>query len=102
VQDELPAADDTESEYSKGCQDPFDGHDPYNRAIKLLATICGSELEHNNATDGSPKEDTNIMSAPQPATAAVICQKSNGQSAALARSPSTILTPNDPKCLNRW
>jgi hypothetical protein len=67
MQDELPAANDTESQYTKGCQDPFDSQDPYNGAIKLIATVCGSEL------DGSRKEDTNIMSALQPATAAVIC-----------------------------
>jgi hypothetical protein len=89
--------DDTESEYAKGCQDPFDGQDPYDRAIKLLATACGSELEHNDAIDGSPKEDTNIMSAPQPATAAVICQKLDSQSATLARGPSTIPAPDDPE-----
>jgi hypothetical protein len=100
AQDELPAADDTESEYTKGCQDPFDGQDPYNRATKLLATVCGSELEHNDAMDSSPKEDTNIMSAPQPATAAVICQESvttmDGQSATL-RSPLVIPAPDDPE-----
>jgi hypothetical protein len=89
--------DNTESEYTKACQDPFDGQDPYDGAIKLLATVCGSELEHNDAMDGSPKEDTNIMSAPQPATAAVVCQKSDGQSATLARSPSTIPAPDDPE-----
>jgi hypothetical protein len=93
VQDELPAANDTKSQYTKGYQDPFDGQDPYDGAIKLLATVCGSEL------DGSRKEDTNIMSAPQPATAAVICQKSDGQSATLAGSPSTIPAPNDPEML---
>ena len=76
MQDELPAADDTELEYTKGCQDPFDGQDPYDGAIKLLATVCGSELEHNDAMDSSPKEETNIMSALQPARAAVIYQES--------------------------
>jgi hypothetical protein len=91
VQDELLAADNTESEYTKRCQDPFDGQDPYDGAIKLLATVCRSEL------DGSPKEDSNIMSAPQPATAAVIFQKSDGQSATLAGSPSTIPAPDDPE-----
>jgi hypothetical protein len=101
VQDELPAADDTELEYTKGCQDPFDGQDPYDGAIKLLATVCGNELEHNNAIDSRPKEDTNIMSAPQPATAAVICQESvmaiDGQSPPLAGSPSIIPAPDDPE-----
>ena len=97
MQDELLAADDTESEYTKGCQDPFDGQDPYDGAIKLLATVCGSELEHNDAIDSSPKEDTNIISALQPAIAAVICQKLDGQSATLARSPSTIPAPDDPE-----
>ena len=71
MQDELPAADDTESEYTKGCQDPFNGQDPYNGAIKLLAAVCDGELEHNDSRDGGPKGDTNIMSAPQPATAAI-------------------------------
>jgi hypothetical protein len=47
--------------------------------------------------DGSPKEDTNFMSAPQPATAAMMCQKSDGQSATLAGSPSTIPAPDDPE-----
>jgi hypothetical protein len=89
--------DNTESEYTKGCQDPFYGQDPCDGAIKLLATICGSELEHNDAMNGSLKEDTNIMSAPQPATAAVLCQKSDGQSATLARSPLTIPAPDDPE-----
>ena len=73
MQDELPTANNTKLEYTKGCQDPFNGLDPYNRAIKLLAAVCGSELEHNNLIDGGPKEDTNIMSAPQPTMAAVIC-----------------------------
>jgi hypothetical protein len=73
VQDELLGADNTESEYTNGCQDPFDSQDPYDGAIKLLATVCDSKLEHNNAMNSSPKEDTNFMSAPQPATAAVMC-----------------------------
>jgi hypothetical protein len=51
VQDKLPAADDTESRYAKSCQYPFDGQDPYDGAIKLLATVCGNELEHNDAMD---------------------------------------------------
>jgi hypothetical protein len=100
VHDELLAADNTKSEYTNGCQDSFDGQDPYDGAIKLLATVCGSELEHNVATDGSPKEDTNIMSAPQPAAAAVICQESviamDGQYTTL-RSPSAIPAPDDPE-----
>jgi hypothetical protein len=91
VQDELPTADDTKSQYTKGCQEPFDSQDPYDGAIKLLATVCSSKL------DGSCREDTNIMSALQPATAAVIYQKLDGQSATLARSPSTIPAPDDPE-----
>ena len=71
MQDELPAADDTESEYAKGCQDPFNGQDPYDGAIKLLAAVCDGEVEHNDSMDGGPKEDTNITSAPQPATAII-------------------------------
>jgi hypothetical protein len=93
--------DNTESEYTKGCQDPFDSQDPHDGAIKLLATVCGSELAHNDPMDGSPKEDTNIMSAPQAATAAAICQKSDGQSATLAGSPSTIPPPDDPEMLEQ-
>ena len=81
MQDELPAADDTESEYTKGCQDPFNGQDPYDGAIKLLAAVCDSELEHNDSMGGRPKEDTNIMSAPQPATAAMVSQESVAASA---------------------
>ena len=72
MQDELLTADDTESEYTKCCQDPFNGLDPYDRAIKLLAAVCDGELEHNDSMDGRPKEDTNIISAPQPATAAMV------------------------------
>lgn len=103
VQDKLPAADDTESRYAKSCQYPFDGQDPYDGAIKLLATVCGNELEHNDAMDSRPKEDSNILSAPRPATAAVIYQElvmaMNGQSAPLARSPSTILAIDGPEML---
>jgi hypothetical protein len=99
VQTARTLQDDTKSEYTKGCQDPFDGQDPYNRAIKFLATICSSKLEHNDM-DSSPKEDTNIMSALQPATAAVICQESvtamDGQSATL-RSHSVIPAPDVPE-----
>jgi hypothetical protein len=93
VQDKLPASDNTKLEYTKGCQDPFDNQDPYNRAIKLLRAVCNSELEHINAMDGSPKKDTNIISAVQPATAAVICQElviaMDSQSATLS-SPLAI------------
>jgi len=76
VQDKLPAADDAESEYTKGCQDPFNSQDPYDGAIKLLAAVYDGKLEHNNSMDGGPKEDTNIMSVPQPATAAIVSQES--------------------------
>jgi hypothetical protein len=34
---------------------------------------------------------------PQPAIAAIICQKSDGQSATLARGPLTIPAPDDPE-----
>jgi hypothetical protein len=54
MQDELLAAANTELEYTKGCQEPFDSQDPYNGAINLLSAVCGSELEHNNAIDSSP------------------------------------------------
>jgi len=101
VQTTRTVQDNTESEYTKGCQDPFDSQDPYDGAIKLLATVCGSELAHNDPIDGSPKEDTNIMSAPQPATAAAICQKSDGQSATLAGSPSTIPALDGPEMLEQ-
>jgi hypothetical protein len=37
------------------------------------------------------------MSAAQPATAAVICQKLDGQSATLAGGPSTIPALDDPE-----
>jgi hypothetical protein len=89
--------DNTESEYTKACQDSFDSQDPYNRAIKLLATVCSSKLEHNNTIDSSPKEDTNIINILQPATAAVVYKKSDSQSAILARNPSTILAPDNPE-----
>ena len=39
VQTARTMQDDTELEYTKGCQDSFDGQDPYDGAIKLLATI---------------------------------------------------------------
>jgi hypothetical protein len=101
VQTARTVQDDTELEYTNGCQDPFNGQDPYDGAIKLLAAVCGSELEHNDPMNSGPKEDTNIMSAPQPATAAVICQKSDGQSATLAGSPSTIPALDDPEMLEQ-
>jgi hypothetical protein len=93
--------DNTKLEYTKGCQDPFSGQDPYNKAIKLFAAVCGSKLKHNDLIDSSPKEDTNIISAPQPATAAVICQKSDSQSATLAKSPLTIPALDDPEMLKQ-
>jgi hypothetical protein len=100
VQDKLPAFDNTKLEYTKSCQDPFDSQDPYNGAMKLLGAVCGNELEHDDAIDSCPKEDT-IMSTPQPAKAAVICQESvmamDSQSAPLAESPLTIPTPDGPE-----
>jgi hypothetical protein len=100
VQNELPAADDTEPEYTNGCQDPFNGQDPYDGAIKLLATVCDGELEYNDSMDGGPKEDTNIMSAPQPATAAMVSQESvaaiDGQSATLAPAALMKSALDDP------
>jgi hypothetical protein len=69
--------------------------------IKLLSAVCSSKLEHNDAIDGSPKEDTNIISALRPITAAVICQGSvmamDSQSAPLARGTSTIPVLDDPE-----
>jgi hypothetical protein len=66
-----------------------------NLALLLL------NLEHNDAIDGGPEEDTNIISVPQPATAAVISQELviaiDGQSATLARNPSTIPAPDEPE-----
>jgi hypothetical protein len=100
VQDELPAADDTESEYTKCCQDPFNGQDPYDEAIKLLAAVCDGELEHNNSIDGGSKEDTNTMSAPQPAIAAMVSQELvaaiDGRSATLVATAMTESALVDP------
>jgi hypothetical protein len=100
VQDELLAADDIESEYTKSCQDSFNGQDPYDRAIKLLAAVCDSELEHNDSMDGRPKEDTNIMNTPQPATTAMVSQESvaaiDGQSATLAVTALMKSALDDP------
>ena len=100
MQDELPAADAAESEYTRGCQDPFNGQDPHDGAIKLLAAVCDGELEHNDSMDGGPKEDTNIMSAPQPATAAMVSQESaaaiDGQSATLAATALMKSALGDP------
>jgi hypothetical protein len=62
VQDKLLVADDTKSEYTKGCHNSFNSQDPYDRAIKLLATVCDSKLEHNNSINNKLKEDTNIIS----------------------------------------
>jgi hypothetical protein len=105
VQNKLPVAD-TESEYTKGCQDPFSSQDPYDRAIKLLAAVCDGELEHNDSMDSRLKEDTNIISAPQNDSshmthtpAATAPQESvtaiDGQSATLARSALMISESND-------
>ncbi len=101
MQDELLAAADTESEYTKNCQDPFGGQNPYDRAIKLLGAVCGSKLEHNDAIDGRPQEDTNIMSVPRPAMAVVIYQDSvmamDGQSAPLTGGTPMMPALDDPE-----
>jgi hypothetical protein len=106
VQDELPAANDTESEYTKDYQDPFNGQDPYDRVIKLLAAVCDSKLEHNDSIDGGPKEDTNFMSTPQPATAAMVSQESvaaiDGRPATLAVTALMKSAVDDPAILHRW
>jgi hypothetical protein len=65
VQDELLVANNTESEYTKGCQDPFYSQDPYNGAIKILAAVYNSEIERNDSIDGRPKEDCDVISASQ-------------------------------------
>jgi hypothetical protein len=100
VQDKLLSANDTKLEYINSCQNLFNSQDPYNKAIKLLTTVCGSKLKHNNAINSSPKEDTNFIKSPQLATAAVIYQKSDGQSATLARSLLTIPALDDPEMPN--
>jgi hypothetical protein len=82
VQDELPAVNDPELECTKNCQDPFSGQDPDDGAIKLLAAVCDSELEHNDSMDGGPKEDNDVISA--------------SQGAALAKSTSMISESDDP------
>jgi hypothetical protein len=57
------------------------------KAIKLLAVVCDSKLEHNDFMNSRPKEDTNVISVPQPITAAIVLQESvaaiDGQSATL-------------------
>jgi hypothetical protein len=87
-------------EYIKGCQDPFNGQDPYDGAIKLLAAVCDGELEHNDSMDDGPKEDTSVMSAPQPVTAAMVSQESvaaiDGQSATLAPTALMKSALDDP------
>ena len=75
VQTARTVQDNTESEYTKACQDPFDSQDPYDGAIKLLATVCDGELEHDSM-GGGPKEDTNIISVPPPATVDMVSQES--------------------------
>ena len=61
-----------------------------------MINFNNNELEHINVMNGSP----NIMSAPQPATVAVICQESvmamDGQSATLG-SPSAIPALDNPE-----
>jgi hypothetical protein len=64
VQDKL-LADDPELECTKECQVPFNGQDPYDGAIKLLAAVYDGELERNDSMDGGPKEDSDVISASQ-------------------------------------
>jgi hypothetical protein len=113
VQDELPAIDDPKLEGAENYRDPFNGQDPYDEGIKLLAAICDSELERNDSMDGGPKEHSDVISAPQsrandgshsphmtPAPAATAPREpvaaKDGQSATLARSASMIPESNDP------
>jgi hypothetical protein len=109
VQDELPAVNDSELEYTKGCQDHFNGQDPYDGAIKLLAAVCDGELERNYSVDGRPKEDSDAFqslandrphfphitsapaTAPQESVVAI-----DGQITALAKSTSMIFESDDP------
>jgi hypothetical protein len=96
VQDELPDVDNTELEFTKGCQGPFSCQDPHN---EVLAAVCDSELCKN-----PPQRRANDISySPNmtPALAATAPQKSAvaiyGQSAAPAKNPSTISESNDPE-----
>jgi hypothetical protein len=63
--DELLAVDNTELEYTKGCQDPFTSQDPFDEAIKLLAGVCDSNIERNKSIDDKHKEDSNVTHASQ-------------------------------------
>jgi hypothetical protein len=65
VQDELPAVDDPELDYTKDSQDPISSQDPYKEAIKLLAATGDGELERSDSTDGRPREHSDFMSAPR-------------------------------------
>ena len=42
------------------CQDPYSGQDPYNKSIKLLATV-----DDDKPIDGGLKEDSNAISVLQ-------------------------------------
>jgi hypothetical protein len=69
--------------------------------MKLLAAVCDYGLEPNKSMGGGPREDISFVSTIQPATAALISQEliiaTDGQSAALAKSPSTIPALDDPR-----
>ena len=114
IQDELPAVDDPKLEGTEDCQDPFNSQDPYDEAIKLLAAVCDGKLERNDSMDGGPKENSDVVNAPQcyekdrshsphmkPAPPATAPQESvaaiDSQSATLVRSNSMISKSNDPE-----
>jgi hypothetical protein len=49
----------------KDCQDPFNSQYPYGGAINLLAAVCDSELESNDAMDDRLQEDNVVTGASQ-------------------------------------
>lgn len=64
AQDELLAISDPKLAHKEDCQDPFDGQDPYNEAIKLLAATSDGELECSDSMDVF-KEDSDVISPSQ-------------------------------------
>ncbi len=64
VQDELLAICDPKLEYTD-CQDLFNRQNPYDKAIKFLATTGDNELQHYNSMDTMPKEESDFIIATQ-------------------------------------
>jgi hypothetical protein len=100
VQDKLLAVD-PELECTKECQVPFNGQDPYDGAIKLLAAVYDGELERNDSIDGGPKEDSDVISASQ-GLANDRCHSPHMTPAPAATAPQESVVANKwPNCYSR-